>query len=78
MLVLSRKLQESIMIGDEIEITVLAIDGEQIKLGINAPKRVDIHRKEIYLSIQEENNNAISTETNLLADFGNYFKRKNN
>ena len=78
MLILSRKLQESIMIGDEIEITVLAIDGEQIKIGINAPKSVDIYRKEIYLTIQEENNNAISTKTNLLANLGDFLKQKNN
>lgn len=77
MLVLSRKLKESIMIGDEIEITVLAIDGEQIKLGINAPKSVDVYRKEIYLTIQDENNNAILTETNLIATLG-IILRKNN
>jgi carbon storage regulator len=58
MLVLTRKLQEVIKIGHDIEITVLSIDGEQVKLGINAPKNVEIHRKEIYLSIQEENNQA--------------------
>jgi carbon storage regulator len=58
MLVLTRKLQEAIKIGHDIEIAVLAIDGDQVKLGINAPKNVEIHRKEIYLSIQEENSQA--------------------
>jgi carbon storage regulator len=58
MLVLTRKLKESIQIGDDIEITVLAISGDQVKLGINAPKHVEIHRKEIYLAIQAENNAA--------------------
>ena len=58
MLVLSRKLNESIKIGDDIELTVVSIDGEQVKIGINAPKNVDIHRKEVYLSIQEENTKA--------------------
>ena len=62
MLVLTRKLNESIMIGNDIEITVLAVEGEQIKLGINAPKKIEIHRKEIYLSIQQENNQALNTE----------------
>jgi carbon storage regulator len=58
MLVLTRKLKESIQIGDDIEITVLAISGDQVKLGINAPKNVEIHRKEIYLAIQKENSEA--------------------
>jgi len=58
MLVLTRKQNESIQIGEDIEIKVLGIEGDQIKLGINAPKSVDIHRKEIYLDIQEQNNEA--------------------
>jgi len=58
MLVLTRKLKEAIQIGDDIEITVLAIQGDQVKLGINAPKHVEIHRKEIYLAIQAENSAA--------------------
>lgn len=61
MLVLTRKLQESIKIGNDIEITVLALEGDQIKLGISAPKNVEIHRKEIFISIQEENNKAANT-----------------
>ncbi|KQB92049.1 carbon storage regulator CsrA [Geobacillus thermodenitrificans] len=58
MLVLTRKLKEAIQIGDDIEITVLAIQGDQVKLGINAPKHIDIHRKEVYLAIQAENSAA--------------------
>jgi carbon storage regulator len=61
MLVLTRKLQEAIKIGNDVEITVLTIEGDQVKLGISAPKNVEIHRKEIYLSIQEENNQAVLT-----------------
>ncbi|MGE7761806.1 carbon storage regulator CsrA [Peribacillus sp. NPDC097895] len=76
MLVLTRKLNEAIMIGDDIEITILSIEGEQIKLGINAPKNVDIHRKEIYLSIQQENSEATKTESNLLENINEYFKKK--
>ncbi|MFJ7639478.1 carbon storage regulator CsrA [Peribacillus sp. NPDC097225] len=76
MLVLTRKQNESLMIGNDIEITILAVDGEQIKIGINAPKNVDIHRKEVYLSIQEENNEATKTETNLLENLNAFFKKK--
>lgn len=76
MLVLTRKLNQSIMIGDDIELTILSIEGEQIKLGINAPKNIDIHRKEIYLAIQNENNEAIKTEQNLLQNLSNYFQEK--
>jgi carbon storage regulator len=61
MLVLTRKLQEAIKVGNDIEITVLAIEGEQVKLGISAPKNVEIHRKEVFLSIQDENSKAAST-----------------
>lgn len=48
MLILTRKLNESIIIGDNIEITITAIEGDQVKLGIKAPKQIDVHRKEIY------------------------------
>ena len=61
MLVLSRKTKQSIVIGDDIEITIVSIEGEQVKLGINAPKHVEIHRKEIYLAIQEANKEAVNT-----------------
>ncbi|MBU7594567.1 carbon storage regulator CsrA [Metabacillus halosaccharovorans] len=64
MLVLTRKTGETIQIGDEIEVTVLSIQGDQIKLGINAPKNIEIHRKEIYLSIKESNNEAASINKN--------------
>jgi carbon storage regulator len=61
MLVLTRKLQEAIKIGHDIDITVLSVEGDQVKLGIKAPKHVEIHRKEIYLSIQQENSQAAIT-----------------
>ncbi|WP_113930734.1 carbon storage regulator CsrA [Bacillus sp. P14.5] len=67
MLVLTRKTGEAIKIGDDIEITVLNMKGDQIKLGIEAPKHIDIHRKEIYLSIQEENAEASLGVDNLLS-----------
>jgi carbon storage regulator len=50
------------MIGHDIEITVLEIKGEQVKLGINAPKSVPLYRKEIYVQIQEANKEAVSTD----------------
>ena len=55
MLALSRKCNESIMIGNGIEITILDIKGDQVKIGINAPKSVPIYRKEIYKQIQAAN-----------------------
>lgn len=64
------------MINGDIEITVLSIEGDQVKLGINAPKNIDIHRKEIYLSIQQENNDAIKTETNTLQNLGAFLIQK--
>ena len=55
MLALARKVNQSIIIGNDIEITLLEIKGDQVKIGINAPKSVPIYRKEIYEQIQEEN-----------------------
>lgn len=55
MLALSRKLNESVMIGKDIELTILEIKGDQVKVGITAPKHFQIYRKEIYDQIQEEN-----------------------
>lgn len=55
MLVLSRRLDESLIIADNIKITVLGISGNQVRIGIAAPKDVSVHREEIYLRIQQEN-----------------------
>ncbi|GIV09658.1 MAG: hypothetical protein KatS3mg020_0593 [Fimbriimonadales bacterium] len=55
MLVLTRKVNQSIMIGDEIEVVVLEVRGEQVRLGIKAPRNVTVHRREIYEAIQQEN-----------------------
>ena len=55
MLVLTRKTNQSIMIGDEVEVTVLAVSRDKIRLGITAPKEVPVYRKEVYLSIKDEN-----------------------
>ncbi|MBI1373028.1 MAG: carbon storage regulator CsrA [Phycisphaera sp.] len=58
MLVLSRQRDETIMIGDDIEITVVDIRGDKVRLGINAPNTVPVHRKEVYDAIKRENENA--------------------
>lgn len=61
MLVLSRKRNQSIIINDNIEITIIEVQGDQVRLGIKAPKNVSIYRKEIYLEIQAENEKASSS-----------------
>ncbi|ACT04366.1 MULTISPECIES: carbon storage regulator CsrA [Paenibacillus] len=61
MLVLSRKTDESIMIGGNIEIVVLGVEGETVKLGIRAPKDIEIFRKELYMNIQASNREAASS-----------------
>ena len=58
MLVLSRQRDETIMIGDEIEITVVDIRGDKVRLGIAAPTRIAVHRKEVYAAISDENARA--------------------
>lgn len=58
MLVLSRQRDEVIMIGDDIEVTVTDIRGDRVRLGVNAPKHISIHRKEVWLAIKRENREA--------------------
>lgn len=62
MLALSRKQGESIVVNNNVEITILEIKGDQVKVGISAPKSVPIYRKEIYLQIQESNKEAATSE----------------
>ncbi len=54
MLVLSRQKDESIIIGDDIEITIVDVRGDKVRLGINAPREISVHRKEVYEAIQRE------------------------
>ena len=62
MLALSRKRDESLIIDNNIEVTVLDIRGDQVKIGISAPKEIPIYRKEVYLQIQEANKQAMDTD----------------
>lgn len=63
MLVLSRQRDETIMIGDDVEITVVDIRGDKVRLGIEAPARIAVHRKEVYEAIREENERASRVES---------------
>ena len=65
MLVLTRKLNESIMVGDEVKITIVDVKGDQVKLGITAPREIAVHREEVYREIQKENQLAILGKPNL-------------
>lgn len=60
MLILTRRVGESVMIGDEVTITVLGVKGNQVRIGVNAPKNVAVHREEIYERIQREKNGSSS------------------
>ena len=62
MLALSRKKNEAIIINNDIEITVLEVKGDQVKIGISAPKEVPIYRKEVYLQIQEGNRASVDAD----------------
>ena len=63
MLTLSRKKNESLVINNNIEVTILDIKGDQIKIGIAAPREVPVYRKEIYLEIQQANKNSVTEES---------------
>lgn len=62
MLALSRKKNEAIIINNNVEVTILEVKGDQVKVGITAPKEVPIYRKEVYLQIQEANQEAVSAD----------------
>jgi len=69
MLVLTRKLNESLMIGDNIEIKIVEISGKTVKLGVEAPKDIQIFRKEIYEEIKQENIEAANKDIVSIVDF---------
>ena len=65
MLILTRKDNESLFIGDDIEITVLGVKGNQVRIGINAPKNIDVHREEVYRRIEAQKSSNSSRKSNL-------------
>ncbi|MBD8031467.1 carbon storage regulator CsrA [Solibacillus merdavium] len=69
MLVLTRKKGETIMIGDQIEVKVISVDGDQVKLGIVAPKSVKVHRSEVFEAIQQQNKEAMASSIDMLKQF---------
>jgi len=71
MLALTRKKGESIIVGDNIEVVVLGITGEQVRLGILAPKTITVHRKEIFEQIRNENREAMKMSKEKIKDFIN-------
>ncbi len=75
MLVLSRQRDETIMIGDDVEITVVDIRGDKVRLGISAPRAVQVHRKEVYDSIKRENAEASRVQINDLESADNNLRR---
>jgi carbon storage regulator len=79
-LILTRKLGESITIGDDVKVTVLGVFGRQVRLGVEAPPTVIVHREEVYLKIQDENRAASGTIREDLSKIAGYLRgmvRKN-
>lgn len=75
MLILSRKKDETIIVDDKIEISIVDIKGDQVKIGINAPRTVKIYRKEVYLEIERENAAAAQSDAEALSSLGDLFKK---
>lgn len=57
-MILTRRLGETLIIGDDVKVTVLGVKGNQVRLGVNAPKEISVHREEIFLKIQKEKENS--------------------
>ncbi len=76
MLVLTRKLGESIRIGDDVRVTIVELDGRFVKIGISAPKSISIHREEVYERIQSENRAAAASSSANLQDMADIFKKR--
>ncbi len=74
MLILSRKKNESIMIGDDIEIMITEVSGDVVKVGISAPRRVSVHRKEVYEAIQAENILAAKANVSQLTSMSQFLR----
>lgn len=76
MLILARKENESIIIGDDIELTIVSIKGDHVKVGIKAPRSIKVYRKEIYEEIQKANIEATKVSPDALKHFGDFLKKK--
>ena len=76
MLVLARKRDQSIVIGDDVEVTIVDVHGDQVKLGITAPRHIPVHRKEIYEEIQRENIRAAQSKAEELLKLDKMFKKR--
>ncbi len=76
MLILSRKINESIIIGDDIELSIVDVKGDQVKIGIVAPKNVKVFRKEVYQAIQDENRAAAMSSADIIPSLDGIITRK--
>lgn len=76
MLVLTRSINEAIMIGDDIEITIVDVKGDKVRVGIRAPSSVPVHRKEVYLSIKQSNVEAALSLPESLDELGKILEKR--
>ena len=76
MLVLTRATNQTIMIGDDIEITIVDVKGDKVRIGIKAPRSVQVHRKEVYLAIKQANIEAAQAAPESLDDIEKLMKKK--
>ncbi|MEP0356916.1 MAG: carbon storage regulator CsrA [Paraglaciecola sp.] len=68
MLILTRRVGETLMVGDDVTVTVLGVKGNQVRIGVNAPKEVSVHREEIYMRIQAEKNVQLAAHEQVSGD----------